>query len=79
MFRPNIEQLATLISQHAIISSEIITTGSYWDHLSKSPLKIFRHIRIFFPFLGFGSPVALLGWLFTDFKHTCMIIKKNNE
>ena len=82
MFRPSIEQLTTLISQHEIISSEIISTGSYWDHLSKKPSKIFRHIRIFFPFLGFDKwkrSTIKLKWLFTDYKHTCMIIRKNNQ
>jgi SAM-dependent methyltransferase len=82
MFRPNIEQLAALISNHEIMSSEIIATGSYWDHLLKNPLKVFRHIRIFFPFLGFDKwkrSTIKLKWLFTNFKHTCMIIKKTYE
>jgi hypothetical protein len=82
MFRPNIEQLAALISNHEIMSSEIIATGSYWDYLLKNPLKVFRHIRIFFPFLGFDKwkrSTIKLKWLFTNFKHTCMIVKKTYE
>jgi len=81
LYRPNIKELSQLMHNNEIISSEIISTGSYRDHLRKSPLKIFRHIRFFFPFLGFEKwrrSTTKLKWLFTDFKHSCMIVRKKN-
>ncbi len=82
LFRPNISKLSQLIDEHEILASEIISTGSYRDHIKKAPWKIFRHIRIFFPFFGIEKwkrSTIKLKWLFTDFRHTCMIIKKNNR
>ena len=79
MFRPAPDELASLIPSHKVISSEIINTGSYRDHLAKSPWKIFRHIRIFFPFFGFEKwkrSLIKLKWLYFDFKHTCLIVQK---
>ena len=82
MFRPTLDELISLIPNHRVISSEIIKTGSYRDHLAKSPWKIFRHIRIFFPFLGFEKwkrSLIKLKWLYFDFKHTCLIVQKTNN
>ena len=80
MFRPNIKELSKLVKGNDIIDSEIISTGSYRDHLRKSPLKIFRHLRFFFPFLGLEKwkrSNLKLKWLFTDFKQSCMIVRKS--
>ena len=82
LYRPDIGELSKLVDSHEIISSEIISTGSYRDHIAKSPWKIFRHIRVFFPFLGFEKwkrSAIKLKWLFTNFKHTCMIVKKSHS
>ncbi len=79
MFRPAPDELASLIPSHKVIGSEIINTGSYRDHLAKSPWKIFRHIRIFFPFFGFEKwkrSLIKLKWLYFNFKHTCLIVQK---
>ncbi len=82
LFRPDVSTLSKLISSNEIVNSEIISTGSYRDHIRKAPWKILRHIRILFPFLGLEKwkrSTIKLKWLFTDFKHTCMIIKKVNK
>jgi len=82
LYRPNIKELSLLIDGHEIIESEVISTGSYRDHIKKAPWKIFRHIRIFFPFFGYEKwkrSTIKLKWLFTDFKHTCMIIRKSHD
>jgi SAM-dependent methyltransferase len=80
LFRPNIKELSKLVKGNDIIDSEIISTGSYRDHLKKNPLKIFRHLRFFFPFLGLEKwkrSNYKLKWLFTDFKQSCMIVRKS--
>lgn len=80
LFRPNIKELSKLVKGNEIIDSEIISTGSYWDHLRKSPLKIFRHLRFFFPFLGLEKwkrSNLKLKWLFANFKQSCMIVRKS--
>lgn len=80
MFRPTIEEMAALFPNTKIIVSEIVSSGTYAQYITRSPKKfLMTIIRLFLPFykpVGWYSAVIRLGWLFRKFSATCVVLEK---
>lgn len=74
MFRPNIEEMASLFPNSTIIESSIITSN---DH--RKPIELAKNIvRIFMPFYKPREWLFFprqLPWLFRSYKATCIILQ----
>jgi SAM-dependent methyltransferase len=82
-FRPDVETLSALFPSTEILAGEIVTCGTYLDHLYpmlptwKALLK--HAIRLCMPFVA--PPVWLLKvlhlpWLLRNLEATCLVLKK---
>lgn len=84
MFRPGIQELASLFPYTDVVSGEIVATRvTYSKYITRSPLVLTKTIiRIFLPFYKPKSwfiAVNKLRWLFRRFQVTCIVLRKNFE
>ena len=80
MFRPSPEELKFLFKNTEIIASEIISVGSVFSSVIKSPFELVRMIaRSFIPFYkydGWLTTINKLGWMFRCREVTCVVLRK---
>jgi len=82
-YRPTVEELARLFPYTKLVKGEIITCRNYLYYLKINLQKLLRvFVRILFPFYnprGWLIVIGYLKYLFTNFKVTCIVLKKCNH
>jgi hypothetical protein len=82
-FRPDVETLACMFPSTEMVAGEIVTCGTYFDHLYPMLPKwkaLLKHMaRLCLPF--YAPPVWLvkvlhLPWLFRNLEATCLVLRK---
>jgi hypothetical protein len=80
MYRPSIDELATLFRGANIVDSELIDVGTVWDSISTKPAEFFKLvIRLGLPFYkpdGWVTAFNRTLWMFRRRKITCILLKK---
>ncbi len=80
MFRPKPDEVISLFSNVEVVEQEIISVGSYRDHVRERPWIISRQIfRLPFPFIHFHRwkrSMKKLYWLVNPYLQSCVIMKK---
>ena len=81
MFRPNVEQAASLFAGFAVEQSAMLKPGNYRQEFARRPLTLFfRHLfRLPVPFLGWSKwkrSVGKLQYLFHSYEVTALCLRK---
>ncbi len=83
MFRPDVKGIAAVFPGATVVSGEIVTGGTYWDYLTRSPSEfLVSAIRLLLPFykpIGWLSLVGHLPWMGRNFQATCVVLRKAVE
>jgi hypothetical protein len=81
-FRPSPNELMDLFPDFEMISSDIITSTTYYQDLSKAGLKsvvraLFRLLIPFYRPKGWLTHAHRMSWLFRPYKVSCVVMKKS--
>jgi SAM-dependent methyltransferase len=78
--RPDVAGMAALFPGTALIDGEVVTSGSYWDWLGRSPWALARACgRLLMPFYSprwWWADALKLGWLARPFSATCVLLQR---
>ena len=80
LFRPGVDELAALFPGTELVAGSVVSSGSYWDWLGRSPWRLLARLaRLLVPFYNgrsWYSQVLKLGWMFRPFSATCVLLRK---
>ena len=83
MFRPRPDEVISLFQDVEVVEQELLTVGSYRNHVKQRPWIIFRHVfRFPFPFVHFDRwkrSMRKLYWLANPYLQSCVILRKSND
>ncbi|MBI4319141.1 MAG: methyltransferase type 11 [Chloroflexi bacterium] len=81
LFRPDINELASMFPGTSIYRGEVVRCGTYADYISR--LKLIRMLlRTFVPLYKpheWSQTARLLPWLLNNFQATCLILRKDAQ
>ena len=81
MFRPNVDELASMFLGTGICWGDVVTGGTYLDYITRAKLAngIVRLFRRSTEPGGGASVLTHIPWLFRNFRATCVVLRKNTE
>jgi hypothetical protein len=79
MFRPDVAELAAIFPATEVVAGEVVPSGTYWDWLGRSPLKLAGAlVQLLVPFYPrtWWSNLNKLRWLRRPFTATCVLLRR---
>ena len=83
LYRPDVEELASMFPGTRVCAGQVVTCGSYLDYIGYRGL-IKRTLRMLVPFyrpkgwLRSLEFIPLIPWLFRRFQATCLVLRKES-
>lgn len=80
LYRPDCDELAALFPELAVVASETVFSGTYFDALGRSPVRVAARLaRLLLPMVnpkGHRMIRAHLKWLNRRFSVSCLVLRK---
>jgi hypothetical protein len=80
MYRPGVDELAAAVPGFDVFAGEVVSGGTYYDLLGRSPLRLARTfarlcVPMYAPSRWMGT-LRHLPWLNRPFQETCVVLRK---